>query len=373
MATLSVTLLDTVFWFNEARDTYTSVQGASTSISIFHNTITIDVGQRNVTPLWDEFWVFRSGLRFDLSELPGGAYITAATLKLDGDADVSGDDFDITITEGVFDDPPINDDYDNGLDVSFGSINSSAYVGGWNNITVNAAGLTYLNGAIQAGEVRLFLKSGEDIAVSEPATTEYVVYEGFAEANAPQLELTYSITGEGLYPEPISFPVAGKVDLPTYSSINSYMTALDADISLMTDGSGNIDLAIANWITWDGTSEKIAYDDGNSHVTITTLASTSIVALVGDLATVDLTIDTTGSAVNATVGNNVTMSDAVYAGIQSVTVDNEITFSAQALAAAENGQGRLDMDSTEGDLVWAVRDDGQAGAKSDILADFSAM
>ncbi|GAG15824.1 unnamed protein product, partial [marine sediment metagenome] len=155
MATLSATLLDTVTWYNSARDTYANIQGAVASSNLYHNDTFIMVGQRFVSPYWDEFWVLRSGLRFDLSPLPDGTYITAATLKLDGFGDSSTDNFDITIVGGVFGDPPVHADYNDGLAVSFGSINSSTYAAGWNNITVNAAGLVYLNDAISTGEVRL--------------------------------------------------------------------------------------------------------------------------------------------------------------------------------------------------------------------------
>lgn len=373
MATLSAPLLDTVLWYHAARDTYINIQGASSSALIYHNAGFINVGQRNVSVYWDEFWVFRAGLRFDLSGLPDGAYITGATLKLDGYSDSSAEDFDIVIVGGIFGDPPINDDYDKGLNMDFGSINSSAYAAGWNNITVNATGLIYLNSAILSDQVILFLKSAEDIAISEPTTNEYVAYEGYAGSNAPQLELTYSVTGEEIYPTIPVFPEAGKIDLPMYYVISYYSTSLDSDITLITDGVGNIDLAIDKWITWDGTSEKIAYDNINSRVTLTTLESTSVITLTGDFVTADLTITTTGAAVDSTVAGDAQLSDTAYASIKSKITDDEIVFSAMSAPAPADDEGDIYMDSTTGDLMLKTRDDGQAGVKTDTLADFSAM
>ncbi len=372
MGTLEATLLDTVSFFKDSYSSYADAQTSAEASYLSHQGGFISAGQWG--DVFPYYTVRRSGLRFDLSVLSSTTVITAATLKIYGTDDRSTDDFDVTVVDGDFQAPPIYSDYSKGGSTDYGSINTVACsVGSYNDITINATGLAALNAALLLGEIEFYIRSGEDISASEPVTQEYYGFTGYDDANPPVLELTYSSWGEDVYPAIIVFPLQGRIDLASYAVIKDYLEGLDRDLTSAVDGDGNVDLAVDNWITWTGTSEKIAYDDASSRVTVTTLASTSIVTLVGDLTTVDLTIDTTGSAVNATVGNNVTMSDAVYAGIQSVTVDNEITFSAQALAAAENGQGRLDMDSTEGDLVWAVRDDAQAGAKSDILADFSAM
>ena len=373
MATLEATLLNAANWINQDRDTYVNIQSAGSSSSILHNTSLVYLGQQDISAVWNEFWISRIGLHFDLSELPTGAYITAATLKLDGVGDFSTDNFDITIVEGSFANPPVNADYNNGLNTSFGLINSSAYAAGWNSITVNATGLVYLNNAILAGEVLFFLKSGEDIAISEPTTNEYIAYEGYSGNNPPVLELTYSVFGSDVYPTVVTFPDQGRIDLLTYSVIKGYLEGIDADIVVTTDGDGNIDLVVTAWLTWDGTSEKIAYDDTNSRVTFTTLESTSAITLTGDLVTVDPTITTTGAAVDSTVAVDAQLSDTAYASIKSKITDDELVFSGVSAPAPADDEGDIYMDSTTGDLMLKTRDDGQAGIKTDTLADFSGM
>ena len=355
----------------DARDNVYTIAQSASSGSPRSNQTTVNIGQfRSYT---GTYTVVRAGFRFDLTSFTV-AEIAAATLKIYGAQDRSDTNFDITLVGAEVNTPP--EAYEYGLfgTTDYGNFYTAGFkAAGWNTITFNAAGVAFLNAQVQTGKIQVGLRSNKDISITAPSGEEYVNVEGFDNTNRPTLTLTYSEWPDTAWPFDPLFPLQGKVDLATYSIIKFYMEDADAEIGGMTDGNGNIDLAVDNWITWTGTSEKVAYDDTNSRVTVTTLASTSIITLVDALTTVDLTIDVTGSAVNATVGNNVTMTDAVYAGIQSVTVDNEITFSAHALSGASDGEGRLDMDSTEGDLVWAVRDDGQAGAKSEILADFSAI
>jgi len=187
------------------------------------------------------------------------------------------------------------------------------------------------------------------------------------------LELTYSDWPNEIYPAVPSFPVTGKIDLETYSTIKNYLEGLDYDLSLVADGDGNLDLTVANYIWWTGTSEQVAYDNATSHVTLTTLEATSGLTLDCDLVTADPSITTTATAVNSTVANDVAISNTGYASIKAKVTDNELVYDAVSAPAPADDEADIYMDSTSGDLTIKTRDDGQAGVKTDILGDFSAM
>jgi len=282
---------------------YAAVQAASSGTPL-SNYATVNIGQ--ILSVWGKYTIHRAGLRFDLADYPAESEITAATLKIYGTDDSSDTNFDITLTDAEVNSPP--EAYEYGLfdTTDYGNFATAGFnAAGWNTITFNTAGIALLNAQVQTGQIQIGLRSSRDISATAPSGDEVVTVEGFDNTNQPTLTLTYSEWPNNQWPFDPIFPVQGKVDLATYSVIKSYMEDADVEIEAMTDGSGNIDLAVANWITWTGTSEKIAYDNANSRVTVTTLARDSIIALMGGLTTVDLTIDVTGAAVNATVGNDV--------------------------------------------------------------------
>jgi len=319
--------------------------------------------------------VYRTILQFDFAGIPPSANITGATLKLfgtDSDPDI---DFIFYIVEALLSDPVAYTDYANLQATDFGQFNTT----GWNNtgfniITFNAAGLVYLNAALQTNKVDIGIRSEEDINQSPVATanTEYVKYTGTFSGNAPVLTITYTLWPDA-YPNTVAAPLAGKIDLATYGVINEYMTKFDLEISNVLDADGNIDLAVANWITWTGTSEKIAYDNGTSNVTFTTLETTSVITLDGDLSSVDITGTMNASAVDCTVGGDLGLGAGAYSGIKSKVTDNEVVFSGISAPSPDDDEADIYMDSTSGDFIIKTRDDGQAGVKTDILGDFSAM
>ena len=321
------------------------------------------------------YGVFRTILRFDLSDVPAGANITGVTLKVFGTGLAPDIDFIIYTVEADLSSPVAYTDYANLPGTDFGQFNTTGWnTSGFNTFTINAAGLLYINAALQTGQVELGLRSEEDVNQSPVATanTEYVQYTGTLTGNAPVLTITYTTWPES-YPTAFTNPITGKIDLTTYGVIAEYMTNLDIEILDVIDGDGNIDLAVANWVEWTGTSEKIAYDNGTGNVTFTTLEATTAIMLVGDLSSDDISGDMNVSAVDCTVAGDGQFSTAAYQSAQSKITDNEAVFSGVSAPSPIDLDGNLYMDSTSGDLVLKTRDDGQAGVKTDILGDFSAM
>ena len=377
MATLEITLSNQIYWGRWGYTTsYTSVRNAVSAIAMAENGPTVLLGQKYMAPP-SYYAMYRSALRYDLTDLPVGAIISAATLKLYGRTDqcFSGE-FDVAVVDGYFGDPAIYADWNNGESTSYGLINTAACaVDAYNDITINATGISALNAAIQTGKTELFLRSSKDISSTAPTGTERFYFEGYSEANPPILDLTYSIwevedPSEEEPPDPPLFPLQGRIDLATYAVINNFLTSLDSAVSSITGGDGNIDLAVANYITWDGTSEQIAYDNGNSRVTLTTLEATSGITVLGDLVTADPTITTTGTAVDCTVANDAQLTNAAYASILSQVADDEAVFSA-GTGNPPDGECDIYMDFTTGDFMIKINEGG--GTKTDILADFSAM
>ncbi len=371
MPAAELVLTDTVVWIKYAALPYAVLQGSLYANTLGHNTASFIIGQ-NVSGA--TYFIWRSACRFSFSNIPTNVQITAATLKLYGHSDQSVDDFDITVVGGDFVAPPNTTDWSKGLTTDFGSKNTSTTsLAAYNNIAINAAGLVYLNAAIQTGEVELYVRSDFDISATAPTASEYWTSRGFSDANPPVLEVTYGVFGEDIYPETTIFPVTGRIDLATYYTISSYLTGIDDDLSVLADGAGNVDLAVANYIWWTGTSEILGYDNGTSRVTVTTLEATSGLTLDCDLVTADLTVTTTGTAVDSTVANDALLSNTAHASIKAKITDNEIAFDAIASATPADDEADIYMEIATGDLLIITRDDGQAGAKTDKLGDFSAM
>lgn len=376
MATFEATLTTSVhFNAGEYNQSYVDVQAAEASSSFAHNSTTLYVGQNYTdygTPGY-RMTIYRGALRFDLSDLSINAIVTAAVLKLYGVGDTSTDDFDVTVVGGNLSSSPSAADYSKAESVSYGEKNTSTCsTAAWNSITINAAGMTALNEALQERQIELYVRSSEDIAASEPTTAEWYTFRAYDSASSPVLELTYYIFGEDEYPTIPTFPDQGRIDLATYGVIRDYLTGIDADLEVIT-AVGNINLTVDNWITWTGTSEKIAYDDANSRVTFTTLEAASGVTLGGDLVTADLTVTTTGGAVDCTVANDALLSDTAYASIQSGVTDDESVFSAVSAPTPADDEGDIYIDTATGDLMLKTRDDGQTGTKTATLVDYSGI
>jgi len=377
MPTTSTTAITCSFYRDNS--TWVGTRDASNSDSILESPPSgyFGVGA-NYTPGPPSYYAIWRGLAiFDLSPLSGNANITAATLRLYGHNDYSTDDFDITVVEGpdTGGSLPQTIDYDGFQATSFGTVTTAGFAApGWNSITINAAGIAFLNEKVQTGYAHLGILNDTDVSDTAPTTTELVTVAGRSNINTdPELVLTISIWPGYIYPAIPIFLVPGKIDLDTYGIIKQYLEGLDGDLSLATDGDGNIDLAVDAYIEWFGTGQILGYDDTNSRVTLTTLEATSAITIAADLVTADPSITTTGTAVDCTVANDALLSNTAYASIKSDIADDEIGFDAIPSATPADDEADIYMDITTGDLTLKTRDDGQAGTRTDILADFSAM
>lgn len=146
------------------------------------------------------YYVFRYFASF---AIPDMASVTAASLFLEGNQNVSTADFDIYIHSSTYSDPLIRDDYDlfdghqasgvyNGA-VLNNTWNSSSYSANWNEITFNAAGLA----AILNKENDIFkiaLISKEDYDNSAPINDEWIDFNDSLNVSLePYLLITYEV------------------------------------------------------------------------------------------------------------------------------------------------------------------------------------
>ena len=374
MPTVEATIIESG-WFSSGNTVYVTAQAAD-SAYLYTQYIQQRIGQYIIEfGTGNSFSVNRNAIWFDLSDVPKSASITACTLKIYGAGAVVGDDFIIyLVSVSGAANPLIPENFSLFGTTDMGQLNTTGWnAAGFNTLTFNAAGLVDINTALQSGLYAIGLRSKDDVDATEPADGGYVDFEGAIGTNIPVLTITYS-TWPDIYPQVPQFPVTGKIDLPTLTVISDHMTALDAEIDDIADGDGNIDLAVANWILWTGTGEKIAYDNATSHVTITSLESTTPLTLAGDLTSDDVTADDI-SAVDGTVGNDMTL-----AGIEKVNTiysklaDNEVVFSALASPGAPDDETvDIFMEPTTGDLTAKIRNDGLGGLKTALLGDFSDM
>jgi len=358
---------------------YEDVQGADVATQIYGSSVSIGQGAGadwGDPPAPRSYSVNRGAIWFDLTSIPVGSSITACTLKLYG-LSSPDNDFDLYMVSADCNDPIENQDFSKLGSADLGYINTSGWtVSAVNTLTFNAAGLIYLNAAIPERKVCIGFRSSDDIDISAPLAKESnkVVAESTGGDNPPLLTVTVS-TWPDVYPSTANFPVTGQIDLPTYGVISTSLAGLDIDIRDVFDGDGNLNLAVANWITWTGTSEKIAYDDANSRVTVTTLAASSVVTVAGDLVSDDVTGEDI-TAVDGAIANDliITYTFTPYNdAIKGVAVDNEIVFTGGGIQTPSDNDGMFYMESASGDFFVKTRDEGQAGIKTLILGDFSGM
>jgi hypothetical protein len=142
--------------------------------------------------------VYRGYFYFDTSALPDTATVTSAKLKLYGVVEPN-DDFSLVIQEGMPTyphDPLAVGDFDKANYAGDGgSLNTSTFItAGYNSITLNATGLTWVN---LTGETKLALRSSLDISGTSPTGAfEYAVVNSSDYAGTdhdPVLEVTYTM------------------------------------------------------------------------------------------------------------------------------------------------------------------------------------
>ena len=371
MPSVEATLLEAGYLYKNG-PVYADVLSATDATVFGTNDSAYLVGQSQG---FSTFSVYRTALWYDLSEIPADAYISGVTLKLYGKTASPDDDFVMYTVDTDCGFPLQNSDYSKMLAADLGQFDTVGWnTSGYNTITLNAAGLVAINAKLQTGTICLGVRSEQEINAvqSTQFNTEFVYFDSTSETNPPVLTVTWTAWPD-IYPEILQFPVTGKIDLATYSAISSHLTGLDTDLSLVADDDGNVDLAVANYIWWTGTSEILGYDNGTSHVTMTTLESASGLTLDCDLVTVDLTVTADVTAVDTTVANDILTTNAGYASIKAQVADNEIAFDAVPSDSPADDEADIYLEIATGDLLLKTRDDGQAGIKTDILGDFSAM
>jgi len=172
--TLSVKSSTSDGYIYKTSSTYNSAWASSTG-SVMDTSTFIYLGQNRASgfPSGYTYYIYRSFLHFNTSELPSNAYIDNATLSIYKYADYSTTDFDITIQDGqptYPHDPLQTGDYNkNYYDGNYGTLNTASYINGRNNIT-----LTNYSCLTKEGMTKLCLRSSRDISGTSPTGYEYI-------------------------------------------------------------------------------------------------------------------------------------------------------------------------------------------------------
>jgi hypothetical protein len=174
----------------------------ATSGNVDDTSTSLWIGQHwNATE--NKYYVYRGYVFFDTSSLPDGATIVSVTLSLYGSQDLSTNaEFNLIIQNGQPDSPhnPLNeyDYYYDNYTGSGGYLSTTSFITtGYNNITMNATGLGWIN---KTAATKLCIRSSRDISSTTPGPpmvmdrNEYVVVyaqDGGA-SYIPKLHITYT-------------------------------------------------------------------------------------------------------------------------------------------------------------------------------------
>jgi len=163
----------------------------------------------------DTYWDYRSFPYFDTSPLPDDCIPLSADLLLYSDFDNSDTDFEIVVQNGqpTYPHNPFQygDYYHGHYSGNGGSLSTTQIVDGYNAISLNSDGLSWIN---KAGITKLCLRSSRDINSDAPLfeTSEYVQFLGYELGidTIPKLVVTY----ETVTPLTASiFPVSVTMDV----------------------------------------------------------------------------------------------------------------------------------------------------------------
>ena len=168
---------------------YTTTWNAPSGVSI--TPYQIPVGQSKVSTTYT---INRGFVFFNTSALPSNAIIDNATLSLYKASDSSATDFKITIQNGqpTYPHSPLQDgDYAKSrYSGNGGAFNTANLVNGYNNITLNSTGLTWIN---RTSWTKFCLRSSHDIAGTAPTGNEYVNFYASEQGTnyKPKLTIAY--------------------------------------------------------------------------------------------------------------------------------------------------------------------------------------
>lgn len=178
---------------------YTSLSYATARTSVVPTTystssVYLDIGQNIQASYYD---VRRSWVYYDTSSIPDDSTVTSSTLNIYGLQDLSVTDFNVAIQTGMPTYP--HDPFDYTQDYYYdnysgngGLLYTSLYnTGQYNNITVSATGLTWIN---KTGTTKFALRSDQDANNSTPTTAEYVRIYSYEQGAGyrPTLDVTYT-------------------------------------------------------------------------------------------------------------------------------------------------------------------------------------
>ncbi len=190
--TLTVNSLTNDGYIYHSNSNYYNAWTASTG-TISDTATYLSIGQSKVASFPADYRVYRGFLPFNTSSLPSNAIIDNATLTVYKKDDYSTTDFDITIQNGqpTYPHNPLQaGDYGKGhYSGKGGSLNTSRFVNGQNNITLS--NLDWIN---KTGLTKLCLRSSRDISGTTPTGSEYVnVYstDALVQLYKPKLIIAY--------------------------------------------------------------------------------------------------------------------------------------------------------------------------------------
>jgi len=173
------------------------VQGTSDVYSTAHATATYSYDTTYILAIGQNlsggsYRVYRAFLKFNTSTIPLGATITAASLKLYGDADNSATDFYVRLQKWTGDTPIDLGDYNqfDGQNYDDGAFNTANFqIGQFNTITISDFNLI-----TKAGYTKICVRSSRDITETPPTGDEYIQAYAYEEGlnYCPQLVVTWT-------------------------------------------------------------------------------------------------------------------------------------------------------------------------------------
>jgi PKD repeat protein len=184
--TLSVNSLSNDGYIYSSSTTYSTARDASSG-TVSSSATYLSIGQRKDTGVFPSmYYIYRGFVLFNTSTLPSNAILDSAVLSLYKNDDYSTTDFSLTIQNGqpTYPHNPLQStDYAKSrYSGNGGSLNTSSYTSGRNNIT-----LTNLSWINTTGTTKLCMRSSRDINGNTPTGAEYInVYSANAIDPNPQ-------------------------------------------------------------------------------------------------------------------------------------------------------------------------------------------
>jgi len=299
-----------------------------------------------------QYWLRRQLVRWDTSSLPDGCDITNVVVSIEGWADYSDTDFNVTIVDGSAAGSTFSQyDWNDFGSVSGGSMSTSVWNSSdYNNITLDATGRGWVS---KTGDTILGYLSSRDMSQTPPTGEEYIT----AKTSGSKLVITYTAAATPT----ISTNNATQVAMTT-ARLNSYLTVDGGelcDVRFMYNASGGAPYTNTTpWVNDTYTTGDSPYADianltggttyyfivqGNnsqgltngselSFATGASLNPPTALKAYPSSHSIDLTwikgVGSTSTIIRAQIGDypvNYTDGDSVYSGIQSTATYDDLT------------------------------------------------